>query len=194
MERRRLIEIRLHGRGGQGAVTAAEIMVEAMLHEGKYAQAFPMFAGERRGAPVAAFLRIDDKPIRIRQKCYTPDICVVLDSGLVTLIPWHDGLKSGGVAVLNWKGSYGALKIPVELSKLALVDATDVSIKAFGQTAMPITNTAMLGAMSKATGLVKLESIGMAISHRFSGKIAEGNIAAVKLAFEQTEIVQMASR
>ena len=170
-------------------MTAAEIMVEATLHEGKYAQAFPMFAGERRGAPVTAFLRIDDKPVRIRQKCYAPDICVVLDFGLVTLIPWHSGLKAGGVAVLNWRGSTDTLKIPVELSKLALVDATDVSIKSFGQTAMPITNTAMLGALSKTTGLVKLDSLNVAISHRFSGKIAEGNRAAVKLAYDQTEIV-----
>lgn len=170
-------------------MTAAEIMVEATLHEGKYAQAFPMFAGERRGAPVTAFLRIDDRPVRIRQKCYAPDICVVLDSGLVTLIPWHSGLKPKGVAVLNWKGSSEDIEIPVELSKLALVDATDVSIKAFGQTAMPITNTAMLGALSKTTGLVKLDSLNMAISHRFSGRVAESNLAAMKLAYDRTEIL-----
>jgi len=184
-----MIEIRFHGRGGQGAVTATEIMVEAMMYEGKYAQAFPMFAGERRGAPVASFLRIDDKPIRIHQQCYAPDMCVVLDSGLVTLIPWHNGLKPGGIAILNWKESPSALKIPVKLSKLALVDATDVSIKAFGQTAMPITNTAMVGALARVTGLVKLENVNTAIRHRFSGRVAEGNITAVKLAYDQTKIV-----
>ncbi len=184
-----MIEIRFHGRGGQGAVTAAEILVEAMMYEGKYAQAFPMFAGERRGAPVASFLRIDDKPVRVHQQLYTPDIAVVLDLGLVTLIPWHSGLKPGGIAILNWKGSQSELKIPVKLSKLALVDATDVSFKAFGQTAMPITNTAMVGALAKVTGLVKLENVNKAIEHRFSGRIAERNIVAVKLAYDQTKIV-----
>jgi len=185
-----VLEIRFHGRGGQGAVTAAEIMVEAMSYEGKYAQAFPWFGGERRGAPVQSFLRIDEKPVRIRQMCYNPDICVVLDTGLVTLIPWYSGLKEGGVAVLNWNEAPEALKIPVKLSKLVLLDATDVSIKAFGQTAMPITNTAMLGALAKVTGMVKLENINKAIGHRFSGKVFERNCNAVQLAYDQTKIIE----
>ncbi|MFQ6074822.1 MAG: 2-oxoacid:acceptor oxidoreductase family protein [Candidatus Bathyarchaeia archaeon] len=183
-----LYELRFHGRGGQGAVTAAELMVDALNREGKYAQAFPLFAGERRGAPVQSFLRIDEKPILIHQQCYTPDACVVLDQGLVKLIPWHSGLKAGGAAVLNWKGTPEELEIPVRLSKLALVDATDVSIRAFGRTAMPITNTSMLGAFAKTTGLVKLESLFEAVKHRWRARIADRNVTAIKIAYEETKV------
>lgn len=185
-----LYEIRFHGRGGQGAVTAAELMVDALNLEGRYAQAFPMFAGERRGAPVQSFLRIDDKPIMIHQQCYTPDACVVLDSGLVKLIPWHSGLKAGGIAVLNWKGTPAEVEIPVKLSKLGIVDATDVSVRAFGRTAMPITNTSMLGAFAKATGLVKIESLSDAVRHRWSGGIGERNVTAIKIAYDEVQITK----
>jgi 2-oxoisovalerate/pyruvate ferredoxin oxidoreductase gamma subunit len=186
-----VLEIRFNGRGGQGAVSAAEIMVEAIAHEGKYAQAFPWFGGERRGAPVQSFLRVDDKPVRIRQMCYTPDVCVILDTGLARLIPWYTGLKEGGIAVLNWDKAPEEVKVPVKLSKLVLLNATDVSVKAFGQTAMPITNTAMLGALTKVTGMVKLENINKALEHRFTGKTYERNCTAVKLAYDGAKIIEV---
>jgi 2-oxoacid:acceptor oxidoreductase gamma subunit (pyruvate/2-ketoisovalerate family) len=113
-----MIEVRFHGRGGQGAVTAGELMVNAINYEGKWAQSFPFFGRERRGAPVMAFLRIDEDRIWLHQQIYEPDCCVVLDNGLVLSIRWADGLKKDGVAVLNWSGKFEDLAIPPNLSKV----------------------------------------------------------------------------
>jgi 2-oxoisovalerate/pyruvate ferredoxin oxidoreductase gamma subunit len=186
-----VLEVRFHGRGGQGAVTAGELMVTAMNMEGKWAQSFPFFGGERRGAPVMAFLRIDDDRIWLHQQIYEPDCCVVLDHGLVISIPWAEGLKKNGVAVLNWSGRYDELKLPEGLSKVGIVDATKVSNKAFGQRAFPITNTTMLGALAKTTGCVKLDSLREAIKHKWGDRLAEMNIKAVEEAYEDTEVVEL---
>ncbi|MFC1804160.1 2-oxoacid:acceptor oxidoreductase family protein [Thermoproteota archaeon] len=183
-----MIEIRFHGRGGQGAVTAGELMVNAANYEGKWAQSFPFFGGERRGAPVMAFLRIDDKRIWLHQQIYEPDCCVILDQGLVISIPWTDGLKQDGLAVLNWPGSIDELDLPKRLSKIGLVDAVTVSKKAFGEGAFPITNTTMLGALSKTSGIVQMESLRKAIKEKWSGKIAESNIIAVEEAYKETKV------
>jgi pyruvate ferredoxin oxidoreductase gamma subunit/2-oxoisovalerate ferredoxin oxidoreductase gamma subunit len=185
-----MIEIRFHGRGGQGAVTAGELMVNAANYEGKWAQSFPFFSGERRGAPVMAFLRIDDRRIWLHQQIYEPDCCVVLDQGLVLSIPWMEGLKQNGFAVLNWSGNIEELILPNGLSKIGLVDAVDVSQKAFGKRAFPITNTTMLGALSKTSGLVQLESLRKAIIEKWSGKIAESNIKAIEEAYKVTEVYE----
>jgi 2-oxoacid:acceptor oxidoreductase gamma subunit (pyruvate/2-ketoisovalerate family) len=181
-------EIRFHGRGGQGAVTAGELMVNAVNYEGKWAQSFPFFGGERRGAPVMAFLRIDEERIWLHQQIYEPDCCVVLDHGLVISIPWVNGLKDGGVAVLNWPGELGELSLPSNLSKIGLVDAISVSTKAFGKRAFPITNTTMLGALAKTTDWVKLDSLSEAVNEKWKGRIAEANIAAISAAYDTTEI------
>jgi 2-oxoisovalerate/pyruvate ferredoxin oxidoreductase gamma subunit len=186
-----MIEVRFHGRGGQGAVTAGELMVNAMNFEGKWAQSFPFFGGERRGAPVMAFLRIDDQRIWLHQQIYEPDCCVVLDQGLVVSIPWMDGLKEGGVAVLNWPGEPDELNLPPNLSKIGLVDALMVSNKAFGQRAFPITNTTMLGALAKTTGWVKLESLAEAMQEKWSGRIAESNVSAINEAYEATRVYEV---
>lgn len=187
-----MIEIRFHGRGGQGAVTASNLMVIAMNIEDKYGQGFPMFAGERRGAPVTSFTRIDDKPVRVRQQIFKPDGVVVLDSGLITLIPWYSGLKEGGFAVLNWK--YGLETVPniPQKTKIGLVDATGISLKIFGERSMPITNTAMLGALAKTTGIVKLESLYEAIRENWHGssRIVNVNIGMVETAYEHTEVIE----
>ena len=185
-----MIEVRFHGRGGQGAVTAGELMVNAMNFEGKWAQSFPFFGGERRGAPVMAFLRIDDKRIWLHQQIYEPDCCVVLDKGLVVSIPWSEGLKQGGVAVLNWSGTQDEVELPIGLSKVGIVDATEISGKAFGQRAFPITNTPMLGALAKTTGWVKIESLREAIKTKWSDRLAEMNIKAVEEAYNKTEVLQ----
>jgi len=175
-----MIEIRFHGRGGQGAVTAARLLAEAAFLEDKYAQAFPFFGAERRGAPVLAFARIDDKPIRVRTQIYEPDYVVVLDPSLLEILDVASGIKQGGMVVLNSKK---AVQFPH--AKTAFVDATSVAIETLGS---PITNTAMLGAFAKATGLVKLESIIEVIKGYFSSKLAEKNVVAIKAAYGRTEV------
>jgi 2-oxoisovalerate ferredoxin oxidoreductase gamma subunit len=176
-----MIEIRFHGRGGQGAVTAARLLGEAAFNEGKYCQAFPSFGAERRGAPVLAFTRIDNKQIRIRTLVYEPNYVVVLDPTLLEVINVAAGLKKGGIIVVNAK------EVPEELkaAKVATVDATAIAIEFLGS---PITNTAMLGAFAKATKLVSLNSVVKVIEGYFGGKLAEKNVAAVKAAYEQTSI------
>jgi 2-oxoisovalerate ferredoxin oxidoreductase gamma subunit len=185
-----MIELRFHGRGGQGAVTAGELMVNAANYEGKWAQSFPFFGGERRGAPVMAYLRIDEDRIWLHQQIYEPDCCVVLDQGLVVSIPWADGLKPRGMAVLNWSGDLDELDLPERLSKVGIVNATEVSKKAFGERAFPITNTTMLGALSKTSGLVQLESLREAIQERWTGRIADSNIFAIEEAYKSTEVYE----
>lgn len=185
-----MIECRFHGRGGQGAVTGCELMVYALSREGKYAQAFPFFGFERRGAPVTSFLRIDSEPILIRQQVYEPDAVVVLDAGLVGIVPWQRGIKKGGLAVINVPEGK-APKPTVEFSALATVDATGISLQVFGPTAIPITNTAMLGALAKATGWVKPENVHEAIKYRFGGAMADRNIKAVQMAYDQTKIEKL---
>ncbi len=174
-------EIRFHGRGGQGAVTAARLLAEAAFIEGKYCQAFPFFGAERRGAPVVAFTRIDDKPIRIRTEIYEPDYVVVLDPTLLKVIDVAAGLRRGGIVVANTK------KVPKGIQgKIVAVDATTIAVEILGA---PITNTAMLGAFAKATGLVSLDSIVKAIQGKFKGKLGEKNVAAVKAAYERTAVI-----
>jgi len=176
-----MIEVRFHGRGGQGAVTAARLLAEAAFNEGKYCQAFPSFGAERRGAPVLAFTRIDNKPIRIRTLVYEPNYVVVLDPTLLEVINVAAGLKRGGTIVLNAKD------VPEELKsvKVATVDATAIALEFLGA---PITNTAMLGAFAKATKLVSLNSLIKAVEGYFGNKLAEKNVAAVKAAYERTSI------
>ena len=186
-----MIEVRFHGRGGQGAVTAGELMVNAVNFEGKWAQSFPFFGGERRGAPVMAFLRIDDDRIWLHQQIYEPDCCVILDNGLALTIPWADGLKKNGIAVLNWSGKLEDLEIPSNLSKIGLVDAVSVSNKAFGQRAFPITNTTMLGALAKTTNWVRLDSLAKAVEDKWSGRLAEANIKAIKEAYTSTKVYEV---
>lgn len=173
-----MIEIRFHGRGGQGAVTAARLLAEAAFLEGKHCQAFPFFGAERRGAPVVAFTRIDRKPIRTRTQIYEPNHVVVLDSTVLEAVNVVSGLKRGGVAVINAKETPEALKG----TKVALVDATSIALDKLG---VAITNTAMLGALAKATRVVSLDSLIKVIKKRFKGKVGEKNVAAVKAAHEQ---------
>jgi 2-oxoisovalerate ferredoxin oxidoreductase gamma subunit len=176
-----MIEIRFHGRGGQGAVTAARLLAEAAFNEGKYCQAFPSFGAERRGAPVVAFTRIDDKPIRIRTLVYEPNHVVVLDPTLLEVVNVASGLKRGGIIVINAK------EVPEQLKalKVATVDATAIALDLLGS---PITNTAMLGAFARATKLVSLSSVVKVVDGYFGGKLAEKNVAAVEAAYEKTII------
>jgi len=176
-----MIEVRFHGRGGQGAVTAARLLAEAAFLEGKHCQAFPFFGAERRGAPVLAFTRVDSRPIRLRTQVYEPNHVVVLDPTLLDAVNVAAGLKRGGTIVLNAKAAPKGL-----VGKIAVVDATGIASEHLGA---PITNTAMLGAFAKATKLVSLDSVIKAIEGYFKGKLVEKNVMAVKAAYEKTAVL-----
>ncbi len=176
-------EVRLHGRGGQGAVTLAGLVATAGIDEGKYAQAFPSFGAERRGAPVMAFIRMSDSPIRTREKVYHPDIVVVLDSSLLSHVKVSEGLHKDGIVILNTRMNESEVRESIGLdSKLALVDANTIAREVLG---LPITNTTMLGALLKATDIVGVEAMEDALDRRF-GRLSEKNKAAMHRAFEET--------
>lgn len=182
-----MIEIRIHGRGGQGAVTSAELVATAAIEEGKYAQGFPSFGPERRGAPVTAFVRVNDKPIRLREKVYHPDIVVVLDPSLLEVVDVADGLKDNGIVVINSTQSKDEIRSQYKIrSRMALVDATKIALDNLG---LPITNTTMLGALIKATSVVNIDSINRAIDRRF-GPIAPKNKMALEQAHKETKVEQ----
>ena len=181
-----MLEIRFHGRGGQGAVTSAELLALSAINEGKYGQAFPSFGPERRGAPVVAFCRVDDKQIKIRSEINNPDLVLVLDPSILRIVNVTAGLKDDGILITNTK--YTADEIGKELNltcKIAVVNATRIAREELG---LPITNTTMLGALLKARTFVDPESLIEPLKDRF-GRIAEKNIKAFKRAFEETQLV-----
>jgi 2-oxoacid:acceptor oxidoreductase gamma subunit (pyruvate/2-ketoisovalerate family) len=182
-------EIVFYARGGQGAVTAAAVLVAALAQEGKYAQAFPFFGGERRGAPVKAFLRIDDKPITTRSQIYKPDCIVVLDSKLPSSMNVYDGLKQGGIAVFNSALSPAEIKTRVPLAKIGTVDANQIADNIFGSMAIPFTNFAMLGAFAATTCWVGLDSIIAASYSKFTGTTAKNNEKSTRAAFTATRMM-----
>jgi pyruvate ferredoxin oxidoreductase gamma subunit len=174
-------EIRVHGRGGQGAVTTAELLALAAIVEGSYAQAFPSFGPERRGAPVVAYARISGERIRVRSKVYEPDVVVVLDSSLLGLVKVEQGLKSGGLVVANGVGDVGGFGSRLEAGqRLCMVDANGIAMEVLGRA---ITNTTMLGALVKASGLVGLGSFEGPLRERF-GRLADRNLEAMRRAYE----------
>lgn len=182
-----MIEIRFHGRGGQGAVTSAELLALAAIGEGKYAQAFPSFGPERRGAPVLAFCRIDSEPIRIRANIYEPDIVVVLDSSLLKIVNVSAGLKPNGILVTTSKDSPERVKEELGIKNtVAVVDALKIAMEVLG---LPITNTTMLGSLIRASGLVNKESFIQPIRERF-GRVAEKNLSAFERAYQETIMIQ----
>jgi pyruvate ferredoxin oxidoreductase gamma subunit len=180
-----MIEMRFHGRGGQGAVTSAELVAQAAIAKGKYATAFPSFGPERRGAPVVAFARVDDEPIRLRSKIYRPDVVVVLDSSLLDIANPTDGLRDGGMLVINSSLDEAALRNHLNYQgKLALVDASHIAAEVIG---LPITNTTMVGALVKGTNLLEVEALKEPFRKRF-GKIAPKNIEAMQRAYNETVV------
>ncbi len=180
-----MLEIRLHGRGGQGAVTSAELLALAAISEGKYGQAFPSFGPERRGAPVTAFCRIDDKQIKIRSYVNKPDIVLVLDPSILRIANVAEGLKEDGILVTNTNHKADDIRRELNLNyKLAVVNANQIAREELG---LPITNTTMLGALLKARAVVNADSLIEPLRQRF-GRIAERNIKAFKRAFEETEL------
>ncbi|MCX7944924.1 MAG: 2-oxoacid:acceptor oxidoreductase family protein [Deltaproteobacteria bacterium] len=182
-----MLEIRFHGRGGQGAVTSVELFAISAIAEGKYAQGFPSFGPERRGAPVVAFLRISDKPVKIRSKIYNPDVVVILDPSLVDVANPTFGLKKGGIIVLNTAKSHSDLGGAFKGYKVAIVDAYKIAMEEMG---VNIVNTTMLGSLIKATDVIRLKSIEEPVRERF-GRLAEKNISALKRAYKETIIKEL---
>ena len=179
-------EIRWHGRGGQGAWTASELLAKAAILEGKHIQSFPEFGPERMGAPLAAYTRISNEPIKLHSSVYTPNLAVVLDPTLLKTVKVTNGLTEDGALVVNTKESPKELrkKLNIISQKVWAVPATDIALKILNA---PITNTAMLGAATRAAALVSLESIEKAIRKRFRKELAERNIAVIKEAYKEAK-------
>lgn len=180
-----MIEVRWHGRGGQGAVTSVELLASAAIGVGKYAQGFPSFGPERRGAPVAAFSRIDDKKIKVRSGIYNPDVVVVLDSSLIGLVNVTEGLKARGMLIVNTGKSPEEIRKELKFEgTVATVDATHIAREELG---VPIANTTMIGALLRLTGTMKIDDMKETVEHRFN-RIAEKNLKAMRRAYEEIKI------
>ena len=173
-------EIRIHGRGGQGAVLAAELLVVAAFEDGLYGQAFPAFGGERRGAPVQAFVRLDTRLVRVRYRVNQPDYVIILDRTLPAVVDVLSGFRPGGLAFLDTEKSPAALAWSVEAPVYA-VPATRIALEVFGQ---PLVNPAMLGAWAAGTGQVSLAAIQRAYEHRFPGALGEKNRRAAQMGYD----------
>lgn len=173
-------EIRIHGRGGQGSVTAAELLAVAAFADGRFSQAFPAFGVERRGAPVQAFTRISDEPIRLRSQIYEPDYVIVQDPTLIEVIDVASGIKDEGIILINSEFSPDTFELDTK-AKIITVDATKIAFDIIGR---PIVNTVLLGAFAGATGELKPESIENAVKERFPGKVGEKNAEAIQKAYE----------
>ncbi|PKN62672.1 MAG: hypothetical protein CVU57_23225 [Deltaproteobacteria bacterium HGW-Deltaproteobacteria-15] len=182
-----MIELRIHGRGGQGAVLASEMFVDTLLREGKHAASFPFFGFERRGAPVVAFLRFDQKPILQKDQIYRPDCLVVMDNTLFKAVDVFQGIKSGGILVLNESRDPSALSLPPQIQKLGLVDATRISMETIN-TFIP--NTAMLAALCKTTGWAGYGSLKKAVSESMDRRILKNNLIILERAFRETRIYE----
>jgi len=178
-----MIEIKIHGRGGQGSVVAGKILAEAFFLENWFVQAFPEFGTERRGAPVSAFVRIARKQIFIKSNVYKPDYVIVLDPSLIKATQPQKGLKKGGWILINSPFSVEEYKF--ENCRVAVVDASKIATHfGLGSATSPIVNTAILGAFARVTGLFKLESLLKSIEDFAPVKKSE-NIEAAKQAFEE---------
>lgn len=183
-----LQEIRWHGRGGQGAWTASEVLARAAIHEGKFVQSFPEFGPERMGAPLAAYTRISDQPISLHCAVYNPNVVVVLDPTLLYTVKVTEGLADDGALIINTPESPAELRkrLSIDKHQVWTVPATDLAIKTLNA---PITNTVMLGAAVRAAKLVTLENIEKAIKERFKERpdMGEKNIAVIKEAYTEAK-------
>ena len=179
----KLYEARFHGRGGQGAWTASLLLAQAGLKEEKNIQSFPAFGPERAGAPITAYTRISDEPIQIHSSVYEPDVVVVLDPTLLGPAV-VEGLKPESKVVVNTNESVAEVKkrLGLKETEIWVVDATSLALKVLG---VNITNTALLGAVVRASGIVKLDSVLEVVKERFSGKVRDQNIEVVKIAYKE---------
>jgi pyruvate ferredoxin oxidoreductase gamma subunit len=179
-----LRELRIHGRGGQGSVTAAELIAVAAFAGGVFSQAFPAFGVERRGAPVQAFVRFDNKKIRLRSQIYEPDYIIVQDSTLIGDVNVFHGVKPGGIVIINTEKEID-YTVP-EGVKVITIDATSIALRELG---LPITNTALMGAFAAASEEIEFSALEDALKQRFSGELARKNIAAARAAYDYVKEV-----
>jgi len=181
-----MFQVRIHGRGGQGVVTAAELLSVAAFDEGRHAQAFPTFGSERTGAPVIGFCRIDDRAIRVREPIIEPDAVIVQDPTLLHQVDVFGGLGPDGYLLINSERSLeelgiGELEERFRAERLVTVPATEVARELLGR---PLPNAALLGGFAALTGVVSLASVAAAIRARFPGEVGERNVRAAERAFE----------
>ena len=181
-----MFQVRIHGRGGQGVVTAAELLAVAAFREGEHAQAFPSFGSERTGAPVVSFCRIDDKQIRLREPILEPDALIVQDPTLLKAIDVFQGLRPAGYLLVNTNKELADLDVAAVVAKLPAghartVPASELALKHVGR---PVPNAALLGAFAALTGVVRLDSVAAAIRAAFPGSVGEANVVAATAAFE----------
>lgn len=176
-----VLETRWHGRGGMGTVTSTELLARAAIEQGKYAQSFPSFGPERRGAPVQAFLRISDEPIRIRTNVYTPDVVIIVDPLLMRTFDLTAGLKPSGKILINTVKSFDEMKSKFPNWEIGVVNAKKIAVETIK---VPITNTAIMGAFCKFIGAVDKAFVEEQIKERF-GDRAGANIEAMKRAAEE---------
>jgi pyruvate ferredoxin oxidoreductase gamma subunit len=185
-----LVEVRWHGRGGQGAKTAALLLAEAAIAEGKYGQAFPEYGPERTGAPVRGYTRISDVPIRIHSAVQNPSVVIVLDQTLLDTIDVSEGTDSDSVLIFNTTLTKAQVrkKLNLEGRKIFILNANQIAQEEIGR---PIPNTVMLGALMKATGLMQMDTLLQGLTkkfkHKFSQQVIDKNIKAVKRAYEEVE-------
>ncbi|WP_310451706.1 2-oxoacid:acceptor oxidoreductase family protein [Sulfuritalea sp.] len=180
-----MFQVRIHGRGGQGVVTAAEMLSVAAFDEGRHAQAFPSFGSERMGAPVVAFCRISDREIRLREPIMEPDAIIIQDPTLLHQVDVFAGLKQDGYILINTNKTFDQLGLGDMIrdwrhERLCTVPAMELALKHVGR---PVPNVPLLGGFAAIAGVLKIESVIKAIGERFSGKVAAGNIAAAREAY-----------
>ncbi len=179
-------EIRFHGRGGQGAVLAARMLATSFVARGKYVASFPMYGFERRGAPVVAFTRVDDKPIKEKTQIYNPDCLVVIDPGLLSLPSLFDGLKPEGILILNSPREL-ARKPHENLSLVGVVNATQIAVEEIGR---DVPNTCILGAFAATTGWVELDQVLAGLERYFSGELLKRNLRSAERGFREVKVIK----
>lgn len=191
-----MLQIRIHGRGGQGVVTAAEMLSIAAFEQGRHAQAFPSFGSERTGAPVMAFCRIDDQEIRLRAPILAPDVVIVQDPTLLHQVDVFQGLLPGGYVLINSKRSFRELGLAdmeknFRPERLTTLPATEIALKHLGR---PLPNAVLLGGFAALSGLITLDAVDHAIRTKFSGTVADNNAAAAAEAYQyiQREMEELA--
>lgn len=183
-----LFEVRLHGRGGQGVVTAAELLSEAAFEEGRHAQAFPSFGSERTGAPVVAFCRIGDREIRSREPVMQPHALVVQDATLLHQVDVFAGLRPDGWVLINSRRTPGQLGIDgLEAGHVLTIPASVLATEHLGK---PLPNAALLGGLAALTGIVHLDAVIGAVEAKFSPTIAAGNVAAARAAYDAVVVAR----
>lgn len=185
-----MLEIRWHARAGQGAKTASYLLAETAMEAGKYIQAFPEYGPERTGAPMKAYTRISNKPIRIHSQIYNPDVVVVLDKSLIGKVNILEGLPSDGIIIVNTTQDPKEIRNQLGITdrKIYTVDATGIALETIGR---PIPNTPMLGALIKVVPIISLDDVLTQLKKKFEGRfkpeVIEGNLNAIKRAYEEVK-------